>query len=258
MRHYYTLSIFLTVLTLWTACGGASGFDADESRTRSISGHGFDSRHLHPVGGEAAGETPTYASVPSPPTTTQGVGPSLPRCQPTDGHGEPPVPRSVRPSYRAGACTNLHPLVVKPDEVDRFVPTTTTPPDMFVVVGYLDLLGDRVVMAKPSQPPQFTLEMMVDYFFDEADREWALRVAFCESSALPDDTRSYARHRSSGASGWFQHLPKFWEERTVAAGIPGADIMDPVANVTVAAYLLYQTPQGKGHWYPSEHCWKGR
>jgi hypothetical protein len=107
---------------------------------------------------------------------------------------------------------------------------------------------------KPEQVV-FTLEMLVDYFFDEADREWALRVAFCESSAQPDDLVSTAVHPRSGAAGWFQHLPKFWEERTEAAGIPGADIMDPETNVVIAAYLLYDTPQGTGHWYPSKSCW---
>jgi hypothetical protein len=158
-----------------------------------------------------------------------------------------------------------HLPAVKPDEVDRFVPTTTTTtlPDLFEVaemVGelrvYLDLPDDRAVMARPSEPPLFTLEMLVDYFFDEADREWALRVAFCESSAQPDDLVSTAVHHRSGAAGWFQHLPKFWEERTEAVGIHGVDIMDPIAQVHVAAYLLYETSQGTGHWYPSESCWR--
>ena len=60
---------------------------------------------------------------------------------------------------------------------------------------------------------------------------------------------------SSGSAGWYQHLPKFWDERSVAAGVPGASMFDPVANVIVAAHLVYETPQGRGHWYPSAHCW---
>lgn len=103
--------------------------------------------------------------------------------------------------------------------------------------------------------PALTLSNLVDKYFEPGDREWALRTAFCESSAQPDDTTSTARHSSSGASGWFQHLPKFWEERSRKAGIEGGDIMDPENNVIVAAWLLYNTPQQEGHWYPSEHCW---
>ena len=100
-----------------------------------------------------------------------------------------------------------------------------------------------------------TLLSLVHKYFEEDDHEWALTVAFCESSAQPDHETSDAVNSSSGAAGWFQHLPKFWEERTEAAGIPDADILDPEANVLVAAWLLYETPQQTSHWYPSEWCW---
>ena len=100
-----------------------------------------------------------------------------------------------------------------------------------------------------------TLSELVDQYFDPADRAWALRVAFCESSAQPSDTYSTAYHPDSGATGWFQHLPKFWAERSTKAGVPNSDMEDPENNVLVAAWLLYETPQGKGHWYPSEYCW---
>jgi len=105
------------------------------------------------------------------------------------------------------------------------------------------------------RPPQFTLDQLVGYFFAEADRPWALKVALCESSGLPDHVSSDAVHPSSRASGWFQHLPKFWQERSEAAGFAGVDILDPVANVGVAAWLLYDGG-GKSHWYPSESCWR--
>jgi hypothetical protein len=105
------------------------------------------------------------------------------------------------------------------------------------------------------EPKRQTLEQLVDQFFAEADRPWALRVAFCESSAQPGDVSSDAIHPSSRASGWFQHLPKFWQERSDAAGFAGEPILDPVANVGVAAWLLYDGG-GKSHWYPSERCWQ--
>lgn len=104
------------------------------------------------------------------------------------------------------------------------------------------------------QPKPRTLRQLVDEFFLPEDRAWAMRVAFCESSAQPGEFSTDARHVRSGASGWFQHLPKFWEERSVKAGLAGADIMDPVANVRVAAWLFYEGG-GSSHWYPSESCW---
>ena len=111
------------------------------------------------------------------------------------------------------------------------------------------------VTTTSTLPPAVTLLTLIQEYFQPEDWNWALQVAFCESSAQSYDTTSTARHPSSGASGWFQHLPKFWEERSRKAGIPDGDIMDPRNNVLVAAWLLYNTPQQEGHWYPSEHCW---
>ncbi len=99
-----------------------------------------------------------------------------------------------------------------------------------------------------------TIEELVDQFFDESDYDWAMTVAFCESSAQPGDTTSKAVHTRSGASGWFQHLPKFWQERSEAAGYAGVDILDPEANVGVASWLLYEGG-GKSHWNESKACW---
>ena len=102
---------------------------------------------------------------------------------------------------------------------------------------------------------QPTLRQLVIRFFDPADWGWAIRVAFCESSGQPDDWYSDAVAGSSGATGWFQHLPQYWDDRSSKAGFSGFPANHPVANVGVAAWLLYSTPQGKGHWWPSEHCW---
>lgn len=131
--------------------------------------------------------------------------------------------------------------------LDALYPTTTTTTTTTTTVP------DPVVIE--VEPPPVTLETLIDTYFEPEDKEWALRVAKCESAAEPDDETSDAYNEESGASGWFQHLPKFWAERTEAAGIPGVDIFDPVAQVLVAAYLLYETPSGESHWYPSEYCW---
>ena len=103
-----------------------------------------------------------------------------------------------------------------------------------------------------EEPP--TLQELVDIYFLPEDREWALKVAFCESSGLPSD--SYSNSVSSAlAVGWFQHLSKFWLDRSTAAGWRGYDIFDTEPNVAVAAWLFYRS--GDSHWNPSKACWGG-
>ena len=130
-------------------------------------------------------------------------------------------------------------------------PTTTTLPKMEFVAHRPAVKPDEV--DRPTGPS--TLRELIEVYLKPADHAWAEEVAFCESSAQPDDVFSFAVNRSSRAAGWFQHLPKFWEERTEAAGIAGASIADPVAQLQVAAYLLYETSGGRHHWVQSKACW---
>ncbi len=94
-----------------------------------------------------------------------------------------------------------------------------------------------------------TWRPLVEAHFAPTDVARALRVIGCESSGDPD-----AKNPRSSASGLFQHLGRFWPERSVKAGLAGADIFDPEANVAVAAWLVYQGG-GWSHWNPSRHCW---
>ena len=83
---------------------------------------------------------------------------------------------------------------------------------------------------------------LVATYFPAADVDRALRILACESNGDPN-----AVNRTSGAAGLFQHIPRFWAERSVAAGYGGSDIFDPVANVAVAAWLAYDAPAGGWH-----------
>lgn len=62
--------------------------------------------------------------------------------------------------------------------------------------------------------------------------EEALAVVWCESRGRPSIVNP-----SSGASGLFQHLARYWSSRSSKAGYGGANILDPTANVAVAAWL---------------------
>lgn len=83
---------------------------------------------------------------------------------------------------------------------------------------------------------------LVERYFTPADTETALCLIWHESRGDPG-----AVNPSSGASGLFQHLPRFWDERSQAAGWSGASIFDPEANVAVAAWLR---ADGWQHWSP--------
>lgn len=83
-------------------------------------------------------------------------------------------------------------------------------------------------------------DLVAAYFpADQVDK--ALAVMWCESRGDPG-----AYNSSSGASGLFQHLAKYWPERASKAGWGGADVFDPEANTAVAAWL--QRTGGWGHW----------
>ena len=83
---------------------------------------------------------------------------------------------------------------------------------------------------------------LVSRYFHHEDIEWALGIIACESRGDPN-----ARNRRSSARGLFQHLGKYWDERSHKAGWAGASIFDPEANIAVAAWLFY-SQGGKKHW----------
>ena len=98
-----------------------------------------------------------------------------------------------------------------------------------------------------------TLRELVDIYWLDDHSEWALRVAFCESSAMPGDTLNDAVSDAL-AVGAFQHLAKFWSFRSERAGMAGFSPFDLEANVATGADLFYNGG-GSKHWSPSKKCW---
>lgn len=70
----------------------------------------------------------------------------------------------------------------------------------------------------------------------------AVRVAGCESGHNPR-----AFNGSSGASGLFQQLARFWPGRAAAYGMAGRSPFDPWANAVVSAGMVRDTG-GWSHW----------
>ncbi len=81
---------------------------------------------------------------------------------------------------------------------------------------------------------------LVTKYFPASQVERALRVMACESGGRPSALGK------DGDKGLFQHLQRFWSDRSVKAGWAGASIWDPTANVAVAAWL--QRTGGWIHW----------
>lgn len=70
----------------------------------------------------------------------------------------------------------------------------------------------------------------------------AVRVSACESGHNP---RAY--NGSSGASGLFQQLARYWPGRAAQYGFAGASAFDPWANAMVSAGMVRDTG-GWSHW----------
>jgi hypothetical protein len=76
---------------------------------------------------------------------------------------------------------------------------------------------------------------LVSLYFQPEDVNRAVRVAWCESRFDPDSV-----NLRTGATGLFQHLPKYWEERASSAGFPGYDPANPEASTAAAAWAVYE------------------
>ena len=77
-----------------------------------------------------------------------------------------------------------------------------------------------------------------------SDVDLFLTIMHRESRGQPEATNP-----TSGAAGLMQHMPQYWDQRAISAGYAGASPYDPIANINVSAWLLYQaTGGGWGHW----------
>ena len=108
----------------------------------------------------------------------------------------------------------------------------------------------RVLAAPPAPAPRPVEEWrsLVSAYFAPEHVDLALLIISCESGGDPN-----AQNPTSGAAGLFQHIPRYWDARVANAGMPGASIFDPIANVAASAYLAYA--DGWGHWSASAGCW---
>ena len=151
-------------------------------------------------------------------------------------------------SYCPGECPEPPPEPsLETDDWRPEVPVTTT-----TVTAPPTVRAEPPRALSPAPPPAprpvEEWRSLVSAYFAPEDVDLALRVISCESGGDPN-----AQNRSSGAAGLFQQIPRYWEARVASAGMPGASIFDPIANVAASAYLAYT--EGWGHWAASAGCW---
>jgi hypothetical protein len=190
-------------------------------------------------------------AAPTPSTTS-----SLPPQATTVDDSSDLVRREYGMYERNGDVLQLQ-MVLGLRSVDGIYGPVTRAAHMEFLGGPYTALGifypEVVIPGHPARNTE-TLAELVDRYFQSDDRAWALRVAFCESSALPHHTGSN-KVSSALAAGWFQHMARFWTDRSTAAGWSGYSVFDSEANVAVAAHLLYRGG-GTRHWNPSRTCWE--
>ncbi|MDX1449940.1 MAG: hypothetical protein R3246_12850 [Acidimicrobiia bacterium] len=164
------------------------------------------------------------------------------------------VPAHIHPSHaRLAFAGDLAP---PPEPEPDSLPPGCRPPlvgatcAVTVPVGGLDL-PETVYDLVPGEIDSVEdWRPIVERFFAPHHVPRAMRIIACESGGRAD-----AKNPRSTASGLFQHLASLWPERSAKAGWAGADPFDPVANVAVAAWLVYDFG-GWSHWNPSSSCWR--
>ncbi|MGH8951184.1 MAG: hypothetical protein ACRDX9_07150 [Acidimicrobiia bacterium] len=75
---------------------------------------------------------------------------------------------------------------------------------------------------------------LVSLYFEPADVNRAVRIAWCESRFDPNATDV-----RTGGVGLFNHLPRYWAERATNAGFPGVAATDAEASTAAAAWEVY-------------------
>jgi len=165
-------------------------------------------------------------------------------------HSTPTAPPSVEApllpwpmDYCGGQCPE--PITEPSLESDDWRPLAEAPTTTLAAPS-----APRVLAPAPAPAPRPVEEWrsLVSAYFAPEHVDLALLIISCESGGDPN-----AQNPSSGAAGLFQHIPRYWESRVASAGMPGASIFDPIANVAASAYLAYS--DGWGHWSASASCW---
>ena len=239
--------------------GGETGIDLSESHTWNALGPGFDSPHLHSVvGGDAVPLTTASPSATTLTTTTTTTTPPVTTTTQSMLH-------THYDYYEHSPRVTELQLELGMKVVDGVYGPNTRRSHIDAMGGSMSvLLRNYPEMLNGDEPCSHgcipgdehyelpTLGALINEYFLPEDRALAQRIAFCESSGRSWDVGSDVVSDAL-AVGWFQHLAKYWEERSEKAGWDEYHPFHGEANVAVAAWLFYNS--GGHHWNPSKGCW---
>lgn len=124
-----------------------------------------------------------------------------------------------------GGSDTAEAVVVTSDDQDGESPEEDT--------SASDTASDEL-LSTSSWLSQIEVRVLVEEYFEPADVNKAVRIAWCESRFDPQ-----AHDLKTGGVGLFNHLPQYWEERADNAGFTGADPTDPEASTAAAAWEVY-------------------
>jgi len=235
--------------------GGEDGFDSTESRTRTHVAPGFDSPHLHPVDGGVVVDPPTTSTT-SPSSATTSSSPSNTRSSLNtryDYYDKGPQIVDLQEELGMDYVDGVYGPQTRSAHIKAF-----GNPMSAILHFYPEVMQSPTPCSHECLPGDGhydlpTLGELINEYFKPEDRALAQRIAFCESSGRSWHIGS-TEVSSALAIGWFQHLAKYWMERSEKAGFKGYPPFHGRANVATAAWLYYNS--GVHHWNPSKACWE--
>jgi len=230
------------------ALGGEDGFDIKESRMRTLAAPGFDSPHLHPVDDGVVVVPPTTTTT-SPSSTTTQTSPIDTRYKYYDkGPHVVVLQQELGMDYIDG----VYGPNTRREHIDALGGPTAAVYTFYPEIGQTPTPCSHGCLPGDGHYELPTLGELINEYFLPEDRALARMIAFCESSGQTHHIGS-TEVSSALAVGWFQHLAKYWVERSERAGFKDHDPFNGRANVGVAAWLFYSS--GVHHWNPSKACW---
>jgi len=250
--------------------GGGTGLDLRKSRTSEPQGQGFDSPHLHQVGvGAVVVEVPSTSAVPAPTTTrvtftrveTEAVAvPTTTTISPIPDligqqytyYSKGPHIVTLQEELGMGSVDGVYGPKTRKAHISALGGPTSAVYIFYPEIGQTPTPCSHGCEPGDNHYALPTLGELINEYFKPEDRALARQIAFCESSGQTHHIGS-TEVSSALAVGWFQHLAKYWVERSEVAGFKDYDPFNGRANVGVAAWLFYSS--GKHHWNPSKACW---
>ena len=155
--------------------------------------------------------------------------------------GEPEVEAAAATmGHTAGAFAGMSFALLAAPADDITVSGFTAPGDLDDVQRPADVTeeddtsGGTIASESTGWLSEVEVRALISEYFEPSDVNQAVRVAWCESRFDPKSI-----NLRTGAQGIFQHLPRYWEERSTAAGFSGAELTDAEASIAAAAWAVY-------------------